>query len=197
VVVFAAGEDYRGNKVSRGQTLAKGLVITAGTVVGGRIAYRVGKKIFHRFDDAKKHVDEVEQTAAVAASKGMLDEQPRDALGRFVSKIHPSQRIPGSTAVDDFAAKAVQNGFDVVGREVSVKTPFGQRRYDIVLRNRETGAVHAVEVKSTLNAFEKFDDEARQQFAADRWVNRWGADALGQYEGVRIEGSSKVLWELK
>jgi hypothetical protein len=124
-----------------------------------------------------------------------VSEQPRDALGRFSSKTHTGQRPPGFSAVDDFASKAENNGFDVVGREVVVNTPFGQRRYDVVLRDRMTGAVHGVEVKSTQSAFEKFDEAARQQFAADRWVNRWGAEAVGRFKGLRIEGSSKLLWE--
>jgi RHS repeat-associated protein len=140
--------------------------------------------------------DSIRMVEQPAASR-RLAEQPRDTLGHFASKTHPGQRMPGVSAVDDFASKATANGFDVVGREVAVNTPFGQRRYDVVLRDRTTGAIHGVEVKSSQNAFEKFDEAARQQFAADRWVNRWGADAVGQYKGVRIEGSSKILWDMR
>jgi hypothetical protein len=40
-----------------------------------------------------------------------------------------------------------------------------------------------------------FPFSARQQFAADRWVNQYGADAVGQNASLgRIQGSSKILW---
>jgi hypothetical protein len=53
-----------------------------------------------------------------------------------MSKTRPGQAIPGASSVDDFAAQAQKNGFDVLGREISVNTPFGQRRYDLVEKKK-------------------------------------------------------------
>ena len=102
----------------------------------------------------------------------------------------------GLNPVDDFIAQAEKNGFKVVGREVQVNTPFGARRYDVLLRNRSTLKSTAIEIKSSESAFERFDEAARQQFAADRYVNRYGADAVGRFKGTRIEETAKILWEV-
>jgi len=101
-------------------------------------------------------------------------EQPRNVLGQFMSRTRPGQAIPGATAVDDFAAQAQRNGFDVLGREVSVMTPFGRRKYDLVIQDRTTGAVTGVEIKSSLSSFKRFDEPARHQFAADRYLRTSG-----------------------
>ncbi len=107
------------------------------------------------------------------------------------------QAIPGTPAVDDFVLQAQRNGYDVVGREISVRTPFGQRRYDVVLRDRTTEAVTAVEIKSSRSAFERFDAPARQQFAADRWLmNEGGLHAIGKADGTFIDDVIKILWEV-
>lgn len=100
----------------------------------------------------------------------------------------------GARAVDDFIVQAERNGFEVVGREVSFRTPFGNRRMDLVLRNLETGKVGGIEIKSTKGAFDRFDKAARQQFAGDRWINTHGADAVGQFEGLSIDHTMKILW---
>lgn len=78
---------------------------------------------------------------------------------------------------------------------MSFRTPFGNRRLDVVLRNLDTGNVGGVEIKSTVGAFERFDRAARQQFSADRWINTHGADAVGQFEGLSIDNTLKILWE--
>jgi len=86
----------------------------------------------------------------------------------------------------------------VAGREVTVDTPFGQRRYDVALRIRQTGSVHGIEVKSSDAAFDRFDGPARQQFAADRWLNRQaGVNAIGKHEGIQIQSATKLLWKLE
>ncbi|HUP23003.1 MAG TPA: RHS repeat-associated core domain-containing protein [Thermoanaerobaculia bacterium] len=122
-------------------------------------------------------------------------DQPRDALGRFGPRSSTGQLVPGSAAVDDFIASARAQGYDVVGREVTVHTPFGNRRYDVVLRDPQTRLAHAVEIKSTDLAFARFDGPARKQFAADRWVNQHGATGVGTHEGLAIRSVLKVLWE--
>jgi hypothetical protein len=123
-------------------------------------------------------------------------EQPRNSIGQFMGKTRPGQAMPGGTAVDDFAVQAQRNGFDVIGREVSVDTPFGRRRYDLVIRDRATGAITGVEIKSSQSAFKRFDEAARQQFAADRWLRtQGGLDATGNNKGLFIEDAIKILWE--
>ncbi len=131
-------------------------------------------------------------------ARRLSEEQSRDALGQWVAKSSPGQRIPGISAVDDFERQALDNGFEIVGREISVNTPFGLRRYDVVLKDPETKLIHGIEIKSSQAAFDKFDRAARQQFAADRWLNsRKGAEAVGEGAGLWIENATKVLWELK
>ena len=122
-------------------------------------------------------------------------DQPRDAHGRFLSRTTPNQLPPGKAAVDDFIANAENQGFEVVGREVTVGTPFGQRRYDLVLRDPATRQTHAVEIKSSQRAFERFDAASRRQFAADRWVVQQGAVGVGAHRGLEIQSVVKVLWE--
>jgi hypothetical protein len=142
--------------------------------------------------------DDVAGLENAAPKSGIPGEQPRNALGQFMKKGQPGEAIPGASAVDDFAAQAQRNGFDVVGREVTVDTPFGQRRYDLALRNQQTGAVTGVEIKSSEAAFTRFDAPARQQFAADRWLNaRGGAEAVGKLKGTQIDDAIKILWEAK
>lgn len=131
-----------------------------------------------------------------SVTPGPIGEQPRNAFGQFRSRSSLRQGIPGSSAVDDFVALAEANGFDIVGREVSVRTPFGGRRYDVVLRNLQTGEIGGVEIKSSQAAFDRFDAAARQQSAADRFVSRNGAVATGRFEGVEIDSAIKILWEI-
>lgn len=108
------------------------------------------------------------------------------------------RRHPAATTRRSTLTIPVLSSSDVLGREVSVNTPFGQRKYDLVVRNRVTGAVTGVEVKSSQKAFERFDEPARQQFAADRWLNREGGlEAVGKNKGMFIDNSIKSLWEIK
>ncbi len=124
-------------------------------------------------------------------------EQARNSLGQFMSRTRPGQAIPGATAVNDFVEQAERNGLDVLGREITVNTPFGQRRYDIVVRDRATGAVTGIEIKSSRGAFHRFDGPARQQFAADRWLREQGGlHAVGGAKGLFIDDAVKILWEV-
>jgi hypothetical protein len=120
--------------------------------------------------------------------------QPRNALGQFMSKA-PGQRPPGFNAVDDFVTQAQKNGYEVVEREVSFNTPFGQRRYDAVLRDPVTGRTSGIEIKSSAGAMNRGDAAARQQFAADRWINEsGGATSVGGKGGITIESTYKIQW---
>jgi RHS repeat-associated protein len=108
-------------------------------------------------------------------------------------------KISGDAAVEDFIANARANGMEVAGTGVYVETPFGNRIIDVVIRDPETGLYYGVEIKSTQGAFDRFDAAARQQFAGDRWINQWGGQVFGQWAGriPRIEGTCKILWNLK
>ena len=119
-------------------------------------------------------------------------EQGRDNFGRFLPKAS-GQSAPGSSAVDDFLQLARNDGFEVVGTELSFRTPFGLRRYDAVLRS-PGGQLGGVELKSSLSAFNRFDSPARQQFSADRWINDFGAQGVGQAEDIFLDNTIKILW---
>jgi hypothetical protein len=107
----------------------------------------------------------------------------------------PGQRAPGLSSVDDFVAQAQKNGYEVVGREVTFNTPFGQRRYDLVLRDPRTLRTSGIEIKSSAGAMDRWDAAARQQFAADRWINmNGGATSVGGKGGIAIESTYKIQW---
>jgi len=101
-------------------------------------------------------------------------------------------QLQHEAAVNDFIAKARINGFDVAGTEVYIQTPFSAagRRVDVLLRNPLTNDLQAIEIKSSLAAFNRFDAAARQQFAADRWINQYGAQSVLGW----VESSMKILW---
>jgi len=138
-----------------------------------------------------------ERARGGAGPKRYPDGSLRTPDGKFASP--KGTPAPGTNAVDDFIAHAQKDGgFDVLGREIEFVTPFGRRRYDVVLRNRSTGVASGVEIKSSAGAFNRFDKAARQQFAADRWINmQGGAEAVGRFKGLEIESTIKMLWQAK
>ena len=139
---------------------------------------------------AAKNLDEV------AEATGASSVQPRDARGRFMSKSNTGQATPGEAAVDDFILQAKENGMKVVRREATVRTPYGNRRYDLVIEDR-LGRFTGVEIKSSRAAFSRFDKAARQQFAADRWLNtEGGLQAVGKNKDLFIDNTIKILWEI-
>ena len=145
--------------------------------------------------EAEEVAPEVGEGLKGAATKSV--EQLRNALGQFMTK-SPGQTTPGSSAVDDFVAQAEQNGYTVIDREVTFETPFGLRRYDVILENPETGATGGIEIKSSMEAMDRWDAAARQQFAADRWINMLeeGATSIGMKYNITITSTYKILWEL-
>jgi RHS repeat-associated protein len=113
------------------------------------------------------------------------------ATGKFFSGARG-----GIDPVDDFIAQAEANGFEVIGREVTFHTPFGQRHVDVLLRNLSNPSqIGGVELKSSLEAFERLEP---QQFAADRYINMFGARATGEKAAelgvVRLDSTVKILW---
>ncbi len=105
-------------------------------------------------------------------------------------------RAGHEAAVAHFIAQVEASGLNIAGTNVAVRTPFGTRIYDVVLRHPTTRAVTAVEIKSTRRAFSRFDQAAHQQFAADRWVNTYGADVVGKFKSSigSIENAIKIYW---
>jgi len=101
----------------------------------------------------------------------------------------------GLDPVDDFIEHAKANGYEVLGKEISFKTPFETRHVDVVIRNPLTGKIGGVEIKSSAEEFAKLKPE---QFAADRWINRFGAKAVGKNAkaaGVTsIDHTVKIQW---
>ncbi len=135
---------------------------------------------------------------SIVSSFGSSSEQPRNALGQFMSKTAPGEIRPGTSAEDDFCALAEANGLEVI-REVTYRTPFGNRRYDAVLRDPKTGEASGVEIKSSESAMNReTGSDARQQFAADRWINMkgqsGGVSSVGSKGGIRIKSTYKVQW---
>src|SRR5260370_15290617 len=102
--------------------------------------------------------------------------------------------MDGEADENDFVANALAKGLSVVGRRVAVNTPFGMRFIDGVLEDPNTGLNYGVEIKSSVGAFNRNDAAARQQFAADRWINQYGAVGIGQHHGLKIAGTAKILW---
>jgi len=101
----------------------------------------------------------------------------------------------GVDPVDDFIEHALDNGYEVVGREIDIRTPFGTRRADLVLRHIESGRVGGIEIKSTLAEFNKFN---RGQFAKDRFINSFGGRAFGvnaeTADLTLVDYMMKIMW---
>ena len=102
----------------------------------------------------------------------------------------------GKDPVEDFIEHARENGFEVLGSgEISVETPFCLRRPDTVLRNPMTGRVGGVEIKSTPEEFAKTNPS---QAAADRYINTFGAKAVGknaEEAGIKdLDYMMKIQW---
>lgn len=83
-----------------------------------------------------------------------------------------------------------------MGTEVSVRTPFGLRRYDVVIE--KVGLFHGIELKATRGAMNRWSWEARQQSAGDRWMNgRGGAETVGVWRErnlLRVDTATKIQW---
>ncbi|WP_241088825.1 Hint domain-containing protein [Pseudomonas viridiflava] len=92
---------------------------------------------------------------------------------------------PGTVKADEFAKHLESNGMEVVGTEMVVKGPLGDRRYDIVVRDA-SGKLHGLEVKSgTANK------TSYQEFT-DYFVNEFGAQGKGRLKGEVIESATTV-----
>ncbi|MEM6730221.1 MAG: hypothetical protein AAF658_01625 [Myxococcota bacterium] len=103
--------------------------------------------------------------------------------GKFASRSGVAS--PGTSKARTFVQRLRDNGFDVVGEELSVRGPLGTRRFDAVIRR--DGRLFGLEIKSgtaTKNTFQDF---------TDRFINRLGAKGIGKFRGQRIEGVTAVF----
>jgi hypothetical protein len=87
-----------------------------------------------------------------------------------------------------------RTAFGVLGvRDDDIRT---WASFDVLLRDPRTGKISGVEVKSTLEEFNRFN---AQQNAADRYINRFGARAVGakaERLGITdLDSMTKILWE--
>lgn len=74
---------------------------------------------------------------------------------------------------------------EVVGTEMVVKGPLGDRRYDIVVRDAN-GKLHGLEVKigtASKTSYQEF---------TDYFVNQFGAQGKGRLKGEVIESATTV-----
>jgi hypothetical protein len=101
---------------------------------------------------------------------------------------------PGFNAENDSIANAQQNGYVVLGRQVTFNTRFGHRRYDWVLQDPETGLASGIEIKPSEGAMDRWDAVVQQQFSADRWININGATSIGSKNGITILSTYKIQW---
>lgn len=124
-----------------------------------------------------------EGNAASLDIKQYPDGSYRTPDGKFAS---PSGVAPpGTVKADEFAKHLKLNGMEVVGTEMVVKGPLGDRRYDIVVRDT-SGLLHGIEIKSgsaSKNGYQEF---------TDYFVNEFGAKGKGRIEGEVIESATTV-----
>jgi RHS repeat-associated protein len=112
----------------------------------------------------------------------------RDRLGHFASEWNAGQPASGTAMAREFAAFLAENGMDIVGNEIVVKTPWGTRVYDFVVR--VNGRLHGVEVK--MNSAEP----TREQRFIDSWVNNGGRPTgTGRIRGETVVSATTVHLE--
>ncbi len=111
------------------------------------------------------------------------DGSHRTPDGKFASK--SGEAAPGTMKANEFAEFLKTNGMDVVGTEIVVQGPVGDRRYDIVVRD-QNGKLHGIEVKSGSASKDSY-----QRFT-DYFINQFGADGKGRVTGERIESATTI-----
>lgn len=167
---------------------------TPGATIVGEATNRPGADLLPAPGARPTSVSELDSQRSASSTSGTVPTPwgTRDlATGKFTTGPRG-----GVDPVDDFIAHAEANGFQLVGREVTFKTPFGNRRADVLLMDPRTGRISGFEVKSSVQEFNRFNPA---QFAADRYINRFGANATGEKAvelGVsELDNMTKILWE--
>jgi hypothetical protein len=103
--------------------------------------------------------------------------------GKFASV--NGEAAPGTAKANDFVDFLRLNGIDVVGTEMVVSGPLGDRRYDAVVRDKD-GKLHGIEIKSgsaSKNSYQDF---------SDLHVNLIPADGKGRLSGEKVESATTV-----
>jgi len=205
VLVPAAATGTVASGVSAAGAAAEtGILSTAVGIqtAGGRAAQCIHKGTQRIAGAVTRHPDGVPTRSLPAQANSLGPGAPTVVRTPWGSRsIATGQFVPGERAGLDpakaFVAQAEQRGFDVLGEEVTIRTPFGARVVDAVLRS-PSGEIGGVEVKSSPGAFNAL---YRAQFAKDRWISRFGGKAVGSnVEGIpkdsrKIHSMIKILWE--
>ncbi|WP_267107172.1 hemagglutinin repeat-containing protein [Xanthomonas sacchari] len=92
---------------------------------------------------------------------------------------------PGTKSASDFADFLSRNGVDVVGTEMVVKGPLGDRRYDIVVRDA-TGNLQGIEIKTGGAKKTPYQD------FTDMFVNQFGARGVGRISGETVKSNITI-----
>ncbi len=132
-------------------------------------------QIYTRIGD----IPEVDSVAVFQYPDGSF----RTADGKFASQ--GGFPAPGSKSAQEYTQFLRDNGFDVVGEELTVRGAVGNRRYDAVVRDNK-GELWGVEYKSG------GANKTNQQDFNDMYINRFGADGVGQISGEIIVGNITI-----
>ncbi|MDY4341359.1 hemagglutinin repeat-containing protein [Xanthomonas sp. LF07-6] len=92
---------------------------------------------------------------------------------------------PGTKSASDFADFLSRNGVDVVGTEMVVKGPLGDRRYDIVVRDA-AGNLQGIEIKTGGAKKTPYQD------FTDMFVNQFGARGVGRISGEAVKSNITI-----
>jgi len=161
-----------------------------GSLFGGIVSFSQGKTI------GMAALQGIAMGAIAGAVGGIADSFLSSVLtpaaGRVAQVV--TNRLNGNAAVEDFIRLAQANGMTIIGREVQVMTTLGKRVIDVVIKNPKTGLLEGIEIKSSMSALNRFDLAAKIQILKDRCINWFGADAIGEYAGLRIDSTTRLLW---
>jgi hypothetical protein len=103
--------------------------------------------------------------------------------GKFASQ--GGLPAPGTKSAQEYTQFLRNNGFEVVGEELTVKGAVGNRRYDAVVRT-DKGELWGIEYKSGGAT------KTPQQNFNDMYINKFGANGVGQIAGEKIIGNITI-----
>lgn len=92
---------------------------------------------------------------------------------------------PGTKSAQEYTQYLRDNGFDVVGEELTVSGAVGNRRYDAVVRT-DSGELWGIEYKSGGAT------KTPQQDFNDMYINQFGADGVGKLAGETVVGNITI-----
>ena len=92
---------------------------------------------------------------------------------------------PGSKSAKEYTQFLRENGFDVLGEELTVTAPIGIRRYDAIVRDNN-GELWGIEYKSGGAR------KTPQQDFNDMYISRYGAQGVGKIDGENVVGNLTI-----